>query len=158
LSGSNNNGVLINGPTFSSTDGGSFVFDGTNRYIVTPINIDANPSTVGAWFNPSTTAGDLGIALTDNGVWDKGFEINSGQFAIHNGNGLSGTGRAVIANTWYYGVVVYSSLSIEFYVNGVRVWVAGAPGFSSGSTVEIGRANYPGGTGSRFFKGRISQV
>jgi hypothetical protein len=32
-----------------------------------------------------------------------------------------------------------------------------APGGTSGSTVEIGRANYPG-SGSRFFNGNISQV
>jgi hypothetical protein len=32
LSGNNNSGSLVNGPTFSSANGGSIVFDGTNDY------------------------------------------------------------------------------------------------------------------------------
>ena len=32
LSGNNNNGTLINGPTYSSDNGGSIVFDGVNDY------------------------------------------------------------------------------------------------------------------------------
>jgi hypothetical protein len=32
LSGNNNNGTLINGPTYSSANGGSIVFDGVNDY------------------------------------------------------------------------------------------------------------------------------
>ena len=33
LSGTGNNATLVNGPTYSSTDGGSIVFDGTNDYV-----------------------------------------------------------------------------------------------------------------------------
>jgi hypothetical protein len=33
LSRSNNNGTLVNGPTFNSANGGSIVFDGTNDYV-----------------------------------------------------------------------------------------------------------------------------
>jgi hypothetical protein len=47
---------------------------------------------------------------------------------------------------------------MSFYINGTNVWNGGAPGGTSGSTVEIGRANYSGGAGSRFFIGNISQV
>lgn len=36
ISGVGNNGTLANGPTFSSADGGSIVFDGVNDYVVTP--------------------------------------------------------------------------------------------------------------------------
>lgn len=37
LSGNNNNGTLVNGPTFSSANGGSIVFDGVNDYVSTNI-------------------------------------------------------------------------------------------------------------------------
>jgi hypothetical protein len=33
LSGSNNSGSLVNGPTYNSANGGSIVFDGTNDYV-----------------------------------------------------------------------------------------------------------------------------
>lgn len=33
LSGNGNNGTLINGPTFSSDNGGSLVFDGSNEWV-----------------------------------------------------------------------------------------------------------------------------
>ena len=38
LSGLGNTGILINGPTFSSSNGGQIVFDGTNDYIKLPAN------------------------------------------------------------------------------------------------------------------------
>jgi hypothetical protein len=37
LSGNGNTGTLTNGPTYSSANSGSIVFDGTNDYIQTPI-------------------------------------------------------------------------------------------------------------------------
>ena len=41
--GGSNNGTLTNGPTFSSNDGGSIVFDGVDDYVVTsPTNFTAN--------------------------------------------------------------------------------------------------------------------
>ena len=36
LSGNNNSGSLVNGPTYSSTNAGSIVFDGTNDYVGLP--------------------------------------------------------------------------------------------------------------------------
>jgi len=44
LSGNNNSGSLVNGPTFSSGDGGSIVFDGVDDYCTLP-NIDTYSST-----------------------------------------------------------------------------------------------------------------
>jgi hypothetical protein len=38
LSGNGNNGTLTNGPTFSSANGGSIVFDGTNDYVGSTLN------------------------------------------------------------------------------------------------------------------------
>ena len=38
LSGLGNTGILINGPTFSSSNGGQIIFDGTNDYIKLPVN------------------------------------------------------------------------------------------------------------------------
>lgn len=55
LSGNNNSGSLVNGPTFSSTNYGSIVFDGVDDYV----NLGNSTSittfsqlTVNAWVNP----------------------------------------------------------------------------------------------------------
>ena len=42
LSGRGNNGTLVNTPTYSSSNGGSFNFIGTNQYITVPASTDWN--------------------------------------------------------------------------------------------------------------------
>lgn len=59
ISDANNNGTLINGPTFSSANGGSLVFDATNDHIsIGSQNIVGTgnaPFTVEMWFNNNRT-------------------------------------------------------------------------------------------------------
>jgi hypothetical protein len=59
LSGNRKNGTLVNGPTFSGSNGGSIVFDGVNDYISTVFNrgILGNQTTLSCWFKYSGTAG-----------------------------------------------------------------------------------------------------
>ena len=48
ISGNNNSGSLFDGPTFSSDNGGSIVFDSVDDHVVTtPIN---NFTSIGGWF------------------------------------------------------------------------------------------------------------
>jgi hypothetical protein len=59
LSGNNNNGTLINGPTYTSSFGGGIVFDGVDDYatVSNPLN-QSNLSqewTVNAWFSLSSS-------------------------------------------------------------------------------------------------------
>lgn len=51
LSGNNNHGTLINGPTFNSANGGNIVFDGTNDYVNIPNNsiFSVQNFTISAW-------------------------------------------------------------------------------------------------------------
>lgn len=58
ISRNNGTGSLINGPTFSSLNGGSIVFDGTNDYIECGNFADnLGEMTISAWVNLSTLAG-----------------------------------------------------------------------------------------------------
>jgi hypothetical protein len=64
LSGNNNSGSLTNGPTFSTGNGGSITFDGTNDYVSTPLtNVNNVNFTYSVWFKTSTTqkSGVIGI-------------------------------------------------------------------------------------------------
>jgi len=64
LSNNNNNGTLVNGPTFSSLNNGSIVFDGSNDYVTLPTNLlkheTGNPFTFSIWFKTSSTGIILG--------------------------------------------------------------------------------------------------
>lgn len=64
LSRSRNNGTLVNGPTFSSTNNGSIVFDGTNDNVVlgNVLNIGLNSWTLSCWVKLNTGSGTMGIA------------------------------------------------------------------------------------------------
>lgn len=56
ISRGGNNGVLTNGPTYNSANGGSIVFDGTNDYINlgSPSSLSNAQFTITFWYNPST--------------------------------------------------------------------------------------------------------
>ncbi len=56
LSGNGNNGTLTNGPTYSSANGGSIVFDGTNDYVScgNPSSLQITQGTISAWVKTSS--------------------------------------------------------------------------------------------------------
>jgi hypothetical protein len=88
LSGNGNNGTLINGPTYSSDDGGYFSFDGSNDYVncgnSTTLDMSTEVTLI-HWlkWNVSTWSPFIGklTNLTTNNyrVWlgsDKGFDVD----------------------------------------------------------------------------------
>jgi hypothetical protein len=154
LSGYNNTGVLTNGPTFSSSNGGNIVFDGINDYISIPSNNSLNVSSknfsIDIWIR-------IGALLeTDNtylSIFQKGrvgnstfqYSINIAKVASNNYNnhivcGLSqpslgnintiySTGfNNIILNQWYNFIFVKNSSVLFFYLNGNF--------FSSASTIS----------------------
>jgi hypothetical protein len=56
LSTYNNDGTLINGPTFTSTNGGGIVFDGTDDYVSISDNTTLRPTvfTLDVWIKPTS--------------------------------------------------------------------------------------------------------
>lgn len=163
LTGKGYNGTLSGGLTWSPLYGGVWVHDGTNKWVDTALSIDANPNTICAWFycTDVASANGRGVVLTDNGGWDKGFGTVSSQWEIHVGDnqGVSST-RAPQNGLWYFGTCTYDNTNVILYINGANaVYTKGSgPGATSGEPVEIGRAWYNGGGGSRFWAGYISSV
>jgi hypothetical protein len=147
-----NNGTLTNGPTFSSNDGGSIVFDGTDDYAPITSNIFAVGNgnfTLEAWCyrNPtanefsgiiaSTTIGNInGIALTDRTCW---IGTSSTSQAIGN-NSIKNFND----NVWFYASFRRSDFgtTLSLKINGVDRFTPvtfGSPTFVGGETFHIGQ-------------------
>lgn len=112
LSGSSNNGVLTNGPTFDSTNGGAIVFDGVNDFFTvtpTPTLLQGNPSfTVigfykrtnnfslkGFWGIGGSNAGGVGQGICN---WNYN---NTNEIAIDSwSQSTFTTGQTYPLNTW----------------------------------------------------------
>jgi hypothetical protein len=94
LSGNNNSGSLINGPTFNSANLGSIVFDGTNDYIATTYAPIFNDFSVIAWFKST-------IKLSYDRIIDKNY-IN-GMWIGRNSTTANSWGGGVLESSPPYG-------------------------------------------------------
>jgi hypothetical protein len=87
LSGNDYHGTLTNGPTYSSSNQGSIVFDGTNDYVTTA-DIDHGTSefTLEAWvyFNTLNSSNTIIKKNTDNDFWPV-FSLSVGNDGVISG-------------------------------------------------------------------------
>lgn len=142
LSGNANNGTLVNGPTFSSANGGSIVFNGTSNYGQTSnLIIPATGAfSVGMFYNLSGPGrGGLfernfnspynGMSFGQGGNSNWAFNILS---YANSANELSVTVTYPNLNTWYYDVGVFNGTdTVLFYRNGQNI----------GSTTGVNQGN-----------------
>jgi hypothetical protein len=162
LSGNGNNGTLTNGPTYSSANGGSIVFDGTNDYVVVNNNASILSSTAYtkiAWFYPTSFATGNNIisgtsANSQHAFWLQG---SNRLYSGHNGSWstvLSTT--TLFLNTWYYGAVTFNTTTgWNLYLNGaLENTNASTTTFSGDGRIQIGAFD----PGSNVFTGRIAQA
>jgi len=168
LSGNGNNGTLVNGPTFSSENGGSIVFDGTNDY-VTLINNTSSSFTLGCWVNTTATSLTGGAAYEGNGIlWsDVGGPGNDFILATINNTAVWFTGDTnnqiagtTIINTgkWVYITAIKNgnTNSKQLYVNTL---LEGTTTCSTASLTANPNIRIGGNTlDSRYFNGKISNV
>jgi hypothetical protein len=169
-SGYGNNGTLTNGPTFSSDNLGSIVFDGVDDY--TLINktfmADAPSGTFDIWFNLTTTSGAaystvsnilIGKPSTPDNSF--GFAAGSGNLKLRLGNVTNLTSTVSInTGTWQSAHAVWDSTGMSIYQNGVLVAntvVSGLTWFG-GSTYDtvLGRNFIGSSNGS--FTGKIAST
>jgi hypothetical protein len=178
LSGQGNTGTLTNGPTYSSADGGSIVFDGSNDYgSLSSLNLStlmngSNNFSLSLWFNtdsfPATTsflvspvlfwAGNRAIYFVfgDSAPADQfSVRVNQNstwQSPVQNNSTLS-------TGTWYNMLVTYNSSSgYILYQNGTSVDTSSTTGSISSFNdlnPQIGSLTIQG---TRYYDGKISQI
>ena len=160
LSGSGNTSALVNGPTYSSSNSGSFVFDGLDDYI----NINSLANILSYTTYTKTAYFYVTSFSTANNIVSGGFsgqhafwlQVSNRLYAGHNGAWSTVTGNTTLSlNTWYFGAVTYSnSTGWKLYLNGIE------DGTSANTTTFLGNqeiliGSYGGGNN---FTGRISSV
>jgi hypothetical protein len=138
LSGNNNSGSLVNGPTFNSASGGSIVFDGTNDYVLTPLQNLNRPCTFSTWVNFNSLTGFQTLAGQDtsaaisrgrfyfqkSGANDggSGLILNVVNFSIVLSNGgiaIVNAINPVVTNQWYNYSAVLTTTTLSLYENGI---------------------------------------
>jgi len=178
LSSYGNTGTLTNGPTYSSANGGSIVFDGVNDYVenTSPnLGISGDASvTLSCWFyftgtssagsywsllsygNGPSALDTFALAIYD--VYRLAFAFNGGNQAISNQN-------VITTNTWYNIVGTKTPGAINtttnLYLNGSQISIASAPTGTPNVTsrvMRVGRWTNDGVGNEYYFTGRVANV
>ena len=146
LSGQGNDGTLTNGPTFSSANGGSIVFDGSNDYVNLNFpftqSSSANSYTIVMGAKLSTTSSSRRqLWGSDNGGYDWGFGAGDGtKFTIFSGENIY-TGRTQDTNWHIFTAQWSSTFGTRLYIDNVLDISTSNIGYDSSisSTTSIGR-------------------
>lgn len=169
LSGNNNNGTLINGPTYSSANKGSIVFDGVNDYVQTlQNNISNNFSfSLSCWFR-ITTLNNTYRPLIDGGnlgIGNAGYTLsidNSNRLFIAANGGFISISTTLSINTWYnvVGTAAFGTpYSFLIFLNGTPgSGVASATTNSLTNNVSYVRIGQNTNGNIARFPGQIAQV
>ena len=188
VSSSVNNCTLVNGPTYSTSQGGGIQFDATDDYATIPDNnsLDLTELTISLWFNRgdilALAAGDQHqLFVKGNTVAAGGDQINysvslfgptgGGRYSARAGAlgggdvGIQAPSQVLFANQWYNLVFTHVSTNAPIpYLNGVKQtnWtVNGASNPIKPNTWQAticGDANRDGGNRTAAFNGIMSIV
>ena len=176
LLGGGNNGTLANGATYSSANGGSIVFDGTNDYGVLSNTSSLRPGagdfTIEAWiYKTGTSGGNVGDVATiygtawsgtsPAGAWILYANENSGTkitFAIWSSLIVTST-TTILTNQWYHIVVSRIGTTVRLYINNVleSTGTSSANAYNSAYPIYVGLYTDPFGFAG-YFNGRIPIV
>ena len=131
LSGSGNTGVLINGPTFSASNGGSILFDNVNDYVSFGTSSSVKPTqlSLACFFKinainaPNVSVGKQGTGL---GAASYSLVVQFGKlnFRIESGGRQDASYTFSNTSTYNYAVGTYDGSALKLYLNGALVGTA----------------------------------
>jgi hypothetical protein len=161
LSGNGRNGTLTNGPTYSSADGGSIVFDGTDDVVQCSGSLTATAATFVAWIRRNGDQGTYDGILFSRGTNVTGMQFQSSNQLSYNWN------NAVNAYTWQSGLTVpdltWCMIAVSVTSTAATAYLCQSSGITSATNtvshtsttlddIKIGQEDF----GSRFFGGNIA--
>jgi hypothetical protein len=171
LSDKGNNGSLVNGVSYTSSNGGSLVFDGVDDVISlgNPSSLNFGTGNFTLIFSTYLTAyGFQGGGYVSKGDGTSlGFDFRDTNFYVHGSSGLiAQMGFSAGQNVWQNHSIVFdrsSSPYVKYYRNGSLYATSTTnnsaninSSINTGRNFEIGRSQ-AGGV-NRYFNGRISSV
>lgn len=129
----NNNATLVNSPTFNTTFGKYFSFNGTNQEVTTSIThagINSTSFTFFGWFRTSTASGRKIIGFQNNQTgtavssYDKHVYVSTAGklvFGVYNGSTQTITSSATVSDgVWHSFAAVYNnSGNDELFIDGI---------------------------------------
>lgn len=130
ISGTSNNGSLVNGPTFNSNNGGSIVFDGSNDYMSFNINATnisfSGELTFNIWYKYLNGVGDTSLLEIGGNYnywslyWDIADTLGYLSFSI-NGNYIFRVTSTTSTKTgaWCNSCGTFSNGAAKIYTNGI---------------------------------------
>jgi hypothetical protein len=131
MSGNGNNGTLVNGPTYSSNNAGSIVFDGVDDYATTSVNFNnSNNFTINLWLkNTARGVNDGQIFCIGNEKLLFYTASSAGSspwvFSVYSPTIFNDIPRysslVMQLNKWYNLVGVYRGTSFEMLVDNVSI-------------------------------------
>lgn len=161
LSGNGRNGTLTNGPTYSSADGGSIVFDGTNDFVQCSGSVTATAATFVAWIRRNGTQGSYDGILISRGTNVTGMMFQSSNQLAYIWN------NAVNSYTWQSGLTIpdltWCMVAVSVTSTAATAYLCQSSGITSATNtvshtsttlddIKIGQEDF----GGRFFDGSIA--
>ena len=152
ISGNGNNGSLVNSPTFSTSVGNIFTFNGTNQYIncgnTSPLQITVG--TVSAWVRATSGNSSYRGIITKQNAWGL-FLLNNVFICYDWGNGVPrSTGITIGNSTWYNVAMTFTqtigtpSNNVILYLNGLPVLTTTVKHGSHTNSIQLAWANFAG--------------
>ena len=161
LSGNNRDGTLTNGPTYSGTNGGSIVFDGSNDYVQCSGSLTVTAATFVTWIKRNGSQGQYDGILFSRGANTTGMNFQvSNQLGYHwndAGNTYNWQSGLTIPNlTWCMIAVSVTSTAATAYLcqTGGTTTATNTVNHSSSNLNDIKIAQDD--AGNRFFNGNIA--
>jgi hypothetical protein len=168
LSGNNNSGSLVNGPTFNTGSGGNIVFDGTNDYV----NCGTNSSlkfttnfTLSIWLKFNILSGTQTI-ISNNETGGYGIISQLNSTKIETWYYINGTYYKAgddISNyntfSWYNITTTFNGSSITYYKNSTPIETVNISGLITTTSEPLIIGSNPQASGSSFidyFRGNIA--
>jgi hypothetical protein len=169
LSGNGNNGTLTNGPTYSSANSGSIVFDGVDDYALitnsSPLGQSLN-WTINAWVKYNSTGYTSWMIITDQATY-----TSASNYMMWLSSDAPATGKLLSAydGGWHYGTIrlypdIWYNVCLTRQSNVVRYYINGAFDIQKTlantltlNTGNVGIGSHPNNLGYRT-NGNISSV